>query len=96
MKDYSVVATARYVMAICLEGPLGAINSLESMGSRATHHAEARTPDQVSRKVPVTITGDHRLQKHIEASVPEKGPWCLRRAAARREQLGNCTVRPNP
>jgi hypothetical protein len=48
MKGKSNVAAARCdrVTAVWLEGPLEAVDSLVGMGSKATHHAEERTPVQ--------------------------------------------------
>jgi hypothetical protein len=51
---------------------------------------------QPPRKVPITMTGECRLQNHTEGSAPAKGTWRLKRTALRREQLGNSSTRPNP
>jgi hypothetical protein len=49
MNNYIEVASARYdrVAALCLEGPLEAVDSLAGMGYRAAHHAEVRMPVQL-------------------------------------------------
>jgi hypothetical protein len=72
------------------EGPLEVVNSFGATGSRAAHQVEVRTSLQPSREVLITMTGDCWSQKHIDGD-----PWCWRRAALRREQLGNGSVRPN-
>jgi hypothetical protein len=63
MNDYIEVASVRYarVAAVHLGGSLEAVDS-PGMGYRAAHHAEVRTPVQLSRKMPVRITEDCCLQ----------------------------------
>jgi hypothetical protein len=98
MKGSSEVAAAQCggVMAVQLAEPLEVVDSLAGTGSRAAHQAEMRTLVQPPREVPVTMTGDCQLQMHIEGGAPTRGPWDSRRAALRRELLGNSNVRPSP
>jgi hypothetical protein len=69
-----LVAAARCdrVAAMRLEGTLEAADSLAGMGSRASHQAEARTPVQPSREVPVMMSGDRRSEKHMREARPQK------------------------
>jgi hypothetical protein len=61
------------VVVMQLEGPLEMVDSLEGMGSKANHQAEAKTLVQPPREMFVTMTGDCRSQKRIEGDFPTRG-----------------------
>jgi hypothetical protein len=50
------------------------VDSLAGTGSRAAHQAEERTLNQPPREVPIMMTGNCWLQKHIEEGTPARGP----------------------
>jgi hypothetical protein len=98
MKCKCEVAAAQcdWIVTVLLEEPREMVASLAVTGSKAVQQAEARTPAQSSREVHVTMTGDHRWQKHFEGVATEKGPWRSGRSALRRDQLQKSITRPNP
>jgi hypothetical protein len=70
------IAAVRYnrVAAVRSKEPLEVMDSLAETSSRAAHQAEARTPVNIPMEVPITTTGDCRLQVHIEGGTPAKRP----------------------